>query len=92
MPPLFLLSPFRIGMNAAVRAVVRVGIYTGAKVYFVHEVSRWDGSLDDVLVSFVKHCSWSKEGALLALTSWRLTFLLASLTCIREYGSNISHP
>ncbi|KAI6062358.1 ATP-dependent 6-phosphofructokinase, muscle type [Aix galericulata] len=25
-------------MNAAVRAVVRVGIYTGAKVYFVHEV------------------------------------------------------
>ncbi|XP_069509552.1 ATP-dependent 6-phosphofructokinase, muscle type isoform X1 [Ambystoma mexicanum] len=25
------------GMNAAVRAVVRVGIYTGAKVYFVHE-------------------------------------------------------
>uniref|UniRef100_A0A7M4FVG7 6-phosphofructokinase n=1 Tax=Crocodylus porosus TaxID=8502 RepID=A0A7M4FVG7_CROPO len=24
-------------MNAAVRAVVRVGIYTGAKVYFVHE-------------------------------------------------------
>ncbi|KAB5583750.1 hypothetical protein PHYPO_G00099260 [Pangasianodon hypophthalmus] len=25
------------GMNAAVRAVVRVSIYTGAKVYFVHE-------------------------------------------------------
>ncbi|XP_044149735.1 ATP-dependent 6-phosphofructokinase, muscle type-like [Bufo gargarizans] len=25
------------GMNAAVRAVVRVGIYTGAKVFFVHE-------------------------------------------------------
>uniref|UniRef100_A0A4W5QRT7 ATP-dependent 6-phosphofructokinase n=1 Tax=Hucho hucho TaxID=62062 RepID=A0A4W5QRT7_9TELE len=25
------------GMNAAVRATVRVGIYTGAKVYFVHE-------------------------------------------------------
>ncbi|XP_038608544.1 ATP-dependent 6-phosphofructokinase, muscle type isoform X2 [Tachyglossus aculeatus] len=25
------------GMNAAVRAVVRVGIFTGAKVYFVHE-------------------------------------------------------
>ncbi|KAK1796606.1 hypothetical protein P4O66_009645, partial [Electrophorus voltai] len=25
------------GMNAAVRAVVRVGIYTGAKVYFVYE-------------------------------------------------------
>jgi len=26
-------------MNAAVRAVVRMGIYVGAKVYFVHEVS-----------------------------------------------------
>jgi len=25
------------GMNAAVRAAVRVGLYTGAKVYFVHE-------------------------------------------------------
>uniref|UniRef100_A0A7N4NVR3 ATP-dependent 6-phosphofructokinase n=1 Tax=Sarcophilus harrisii TaxID=9305 RepID=A0A7N4NVR3_SARHA len=25
------------GMNAAVRAVVRVGLYTGAKVFFVHE-------------------------------------------------------
>ncbi|XP_041099701.1 ATP-dependent 6-phosphofructokinase, platelet type-like isoform X3 [Polyodon spathula] len=25
------------GMNAAVRAVVRVGIYIGAKVYFIHE-------------------------------------------------------
>lgn len=27
------------GMNAAVRAVVRMGIYTGAKVYFIYEVS-----------------------------------------------------
>ena len=27
------------GMNAAVRAVVRMGIYCGARVYFVHEVS-----------------------------------------------------
>lgn len=25
-------------MNAAVRATVRVGLYTGAKVFFVHEV------------------------------------------------------
>lgn len=25
-------------MNAAVRAVVRVGIFTGARVFFVHEV------------------------------------------------------
>lgn len=27
------------GMNAAVRAVVRMGIYVKAKVYFVYEVS-----------------------------------------------------
>lgn len=26
-------------MNAAVRAVVRMGSYVGAKVYFIHEVS-----------------------------------------------------
>lgn len=27
------------GMNGAVRAVVRMGLYVGAKVYFIHEVS-----------------------------------------------------
>lgn len=26
-------------MNGAVRAVVRMGLYVGAKVYFIHEVS-----------------------------------------------------
>lgn len=31
--------PSSAGMNAAVRAVVRMGIYVGAKVYFVYEVS-----------------------------------------------------
>lgn len=30
---------FFSGMNAAVRAVVRMGLYVGAKVYFIHEVS-----------------------------------------------------
>lgn len=29
------------GMNAAVRAVVRMGIYCGCKVYFINEVSKW---------------------------------------------------
>uniref|UniRef100_A0A8C6UR28 ATP-dependent 6-phosphofructokinase n=1 Tax=Neogobius melanostomus TaxID=47308 RepID=A0A8C6UR28_9GOBI len=33
----FLLSFSPSGMNAAVRAVVRMGIYVGAKVYFIHE-------------------------------------------------------
>uniref|UniRef100_A0A8C5N5B3 6-phosphofructokinase type C n=1 Tax=Gouania willdenowi TaxID=441366 RepID=A0A8C5N5B3_GOUWI len=28
---------FSAGMNAAVRAVVRMGLYVGAKVYFIHE-------------------------------------------------------
>lgn len=35
------------GMNAAVRATVRVGLYTGAKVYFVHEVG----------TTFIHYCS-----------------------------------
>ena len=29
-----------LGMNPAVRAIVRTGIYLGCKVYFIHEVSR----------------------------------------------------
>lgn len=28
------------GMNAAVRAVTRMGIYVGAKVYLIYEVNR----------------------------------------------------
>lgn len=32
-------------MNAAVRATVRVGLYTGAKVYFVHEVGNHKSSV-----------------------------------------------
>jgi len=30
-------------MNAAVRAVVRMGIYVGCKVYLIKEVSMWMG-------------------------------------------------
>uniref|UniRef100_A0A672IY52 ATP-dependent 6-phosphofructokinase n=1 Tax=Salarias fasciatus TaxID=181472 RepID=A0A672IY52_SALFA len=33
----FLLTLCVPGMNAAVRAVVRMGLYVGAKVYFIHE-------------------------------------------------------
>lgn len=33
-----LVSPVS-GMNAAVRAVTRMGIYVGAKVYLIYEVS-----------------------------------------------------
>jgi hypothetical protein len=31
---------FILGMNPAVRAIVRMGIYLGCKVYFIHEVYR----------------------------------------------------
>jgi hypothetical protein len=31
---------FILGMNPAVRAIVRMGIYLGCKVYFIHEVNR----------------------------------------------------
>uniref|UniRef100_A0A3Q1G0L9 Phosphofructokinase, muscle a n=1 Tax=Acanthochromis polyacanthus TaxID=80966 RepID=A0A3Q1G0L9_9TELE len=58
------------GMNAAVRATVRVGLYTGAKVYFVHEgyqglveggdhicAATWDSvSMMVQLVKFKKKC------------------------------------
>lgn len=42
-------------MNGAVRAVVRMGIYMGAKVYFIHEV-RWD-SLRSICSSRWPICS-----------------------------------
>lgn len=36
---------FTSGMNAAVRAVTRMGIYVGAKVYLIYEVSVIGGML-----------------------------------------------
>lgn len=38
MTILFCLFVLFLGMNAAVRAVVRMGLYVGAKVYFIREV------------------------------------------------------
>jgi len=32
-----LISQYYLGMNAAVRAVVRMGIYLGCRVYFIRE-------------------------------------------------------
>ncbi|KAG8452605.1 hypothetical protein GDO86_004406, partial [Hymenochirus boettgeri] len=53
------------GKNAAVRAVVRVGIYTGAKVYFVHEgIPRLvDGGEN------IKEASWESVSLMLQLVS-----------------------
>ncbi|CAN0008077.1 unnamed protein product [Bubo scandiacus] len=51
------------GMNAAVRAVVRVGIYTGAKVYFVHE--GYQGLVDGG--DNIKEASWESVSMMLQL-------------------------
>nr|XP_034955375.1 ATP-dependent 6-phosphofructokinase, muscle type [Zootoca vivipara] len=51
------------GMNAAVRAVVRVGIYTGAKVYFVHE--GYQGLVDGG--DNIKEATWEGVSMMLQL-------------------------
>ncbi|XP_072214285.1 ATP-dependent 6-phosphofructokinase, muscle type [Excalfactoria chinensis] len=51
------------GMNAAVRAVVRVGIYTGAKVYFVHE--GYQGLVDGG--ENIKEATWESVSMMLQL-------------------------
>ncbi|XP_067386056.1 ATP-dependent 6-phosphofructokinase, muscle type isoform X1 [Emydura macquarii macquarii] len=51
------------GMNAAVRAVVRVGIFTGAKVYFVHE--GYQGLVDGG--NNIKEATWEGVSMMLQL-------------------------
>ncbi|XP_042652823.1 ATP-dependent 6-phosphofructokinase, muscle type [Tyto alba] len=51
------------GMNAAVRAVVRVGIYTGARVYFVHE--GYQGLVDGG--DNIKEATWESVSMMLQL-------------------------
>ncbi|CAB1353753.1 unnamed protein product, partial [Coregonus sp. 'balchen'] len=51
------------GMNAAVRAAVRVGIYTGAKVYFVHE--GYQGLVDGG--DNIKPATWESVSMMLQL-------------------------
>ncbi|KAH0629027.1 hypothetical protein JD844_010774 [Phrynosoma platyrhinos] len=51
------------GMNAAVRAVVRVGIYTGAKVFFVHE--GYQGLVDGG--DNIKEATWESVSMMLQL-------------------------
>uniref|UniRef100_A0A670HSA5 Phosphofructokinase, muscle n=1 Tax=Podarcis muralis TaxID=64176 RepID=A0A670HSA5_PODMU len=59
-----------IGMNAAVRAVVRVGIYTGAKVYFVHE--GYQGLVDGG--DNIKEATWESVSMMLQLVSpWNVS-------------------
>ncbi|XP_061695949.1 ATP-dependent 6-phosphofructokinase, platelet type isoform X4 [Syngnathoides biaculeatus] len=49
------------GMNAAVRAVVRMGIYVGAKVYFIHE--GYQGMVDGG--NNIKEASWESVSSML---------------------------
>ncbi|XP_068853860.1 ATP-dependent 6-phosphofructokinase, muscle type [Aphelocoma coerulescens] len=51
------------GMNAAVRAVVRVGIYTGAKVFFVYE--GYQGLVDGG--DHIKEATWESVSMMLQL-------------------------
>ncbi|XP_059357243.1 ATP-dependent 6-phosphofructokinase, platelet type isoform X6 [Carassius carassius] len=49
------------GMNAAVRAVVRMGIYVGAKVFFIHE--GYQGMVDGG--DNIKEASWESVSSML---------------------------
>ncbi|KAF7651653.1 hypothetical protein LDENG_00107580 [Lucifuga dentata] len=49
------------GMNGAVRAVVRMGIYVGAKVYFIHE--GYQGMVDGG--SNIKEATWESVSSML---------------------------
>ncbi|KAI2565358.1 LOW QUALITY PROTEIN: PFKM isoform 21 [Pan troglodytes] len=53
------------GMNAAVRAVVRVGIFTGARVFFVHE--GYQGLVDGG--DHIKEATWESVSMMLQLLS-----------------------
>lgn len=58
------------GMNAAVRATVRVGLYTGAKVYFVHEVP--PATCPDILLpSGSQSCRFTRAAGLPGPGGWR---------------------
>jgi len=49
------------GMNAALRAVVRMGIYIGCKVYLINE--GYQGMVDGP--SFIKQASWASVSGIL---------------------------
>ncbi|KAJ0022654.1 hypothetical protein NQD34_014788 [Periophthalmus magnuspinnatus] len=51
------------GMNAAVRAVVRMGLYVGAKVYFIHE--GYQGMVDGG--DNIKEATWESVSSMLQI-------------------------
>lgn len=46
-----------VGMNPAIRAVARMGLYYGAKVYAVWEVSQYSHSSTLFSLSLIE-CNW----------------------------------
>uniref|UniRef100_A0A8C7YSW6 Phosphofructokinase, platelet n=1 Tax=Oryzias sinensis TaxID=183150 RepID=A0A8C7YSW6_9TELE len=60
-PPNLFFSILLTGMNAAVRAVVRMGIYVGAKVYFIHE--GYQGMVDGG--DNIKEATWESVSSML---------------------------
>uniref|UniRef100_A0A673ZQ88 ATP-dependent 6-phosphofructokinase n=1 Tax=Salmo trutta TaxID=8032 RepID=A0A673ZQ88_SALTR len=67
VPVLILFSPLFFywpGMNAAVRAVVRMGIYVGAKVYFIRE--GYQGMVDGGEEN-IKEASWESVSSMLQM-------------------------
>lgn len=50
-----------LGMNAAVRAVVRMGIYLGCKVYFIRE--GYQGMVDGA--EFIEEANWSSVSSII---------------------------
>jgi 6-phosphofructokinase 1 len=50
-----------LGMNAAVRAVIRVGIYLGCKVYFIRE--GYQGMVDGE--KFIEEATWGSVSSII---------------------------
>jgi 6-phosphofructokinase 1 len=53
------------GMNAAVRAVVRMGIYVGCKVFLIHE--GYQGMVDGP--EFIRPATWASVSGIVIITT-----------------------
>lgn len=49
------------GMNSAVRAIVRMGIYLGCKVYLIHEVYKLTARKSFISVSLINHLLFLRD-------------------------------
>ncbi len=60
------------GMNAALRAIVRMGIYLGCKVYLIHE--GYQGLVDGK--QNIELASWSCVSGIVGIVSFPRTFFI----------------